>query len=79
MTANSAACGDWQHDDDAFPQVCFRRLSGARDGPVAAAELEIVLDRAQVFNIPLESKTLIIGNPTIADVSIIQRASWSSR
>jgi hypothetical protein len=37
-----------------------------------AADLEILLDRAQVFNIPVESKTLIIGNPAVADVSIIQ-------
>jgi Flp pilus assembly secretin CpaC len=42
-------------------------ISGA-----TAADLEIKIDRAQVFNIPVESKTLIIGNPAIADVSIIQ-------
>jgi hypothetical protein len=40
--------------------------------PANAGNLEILLDRAQVFNIPIESKTLIIGNPTIADVSIVQ-------
>jgi hypothetical protein len=40
--------------------------------PAQAADLEIKLDRAQVFNIPVESKTLIIGNPAIADVSIVQ-------
>ena len=38
-----------------------------------AEQLDIVLDRAQVFKIPENSKTLILGNPTIADVSIIQR------
>jgi Pilus formation protein N terminal region len=40
--------------------------------PASAADLDIKLDRAQVFNIPVESKTLIIGNPAIADVSIVQ-------
>jgi hypothetical protein len=40
--------------------------------PAQASDLEIILDRAQVFNIPVESKTLIIGNPAVADVSIIQ-------
>jgi hypothetical protein len=39
---------------------------------VHAGDLEIKIDRAQVFNIPVESKTLIIGNPAIADVSIVQ-------
>jgi hypothetical protein len=38
----------------------------------AAEQIDIVLDRAQVFSIPVESKTLIIGNPGIADVSIIK-------
>jgi Flp pilus assembly secretin CpaC len=47
-------------------------LAAIAQAPAFAAELEIVLDRAQVFNIPIESRTLIIGNPTIADVSIIQ-------
>lgn len=42
------------------------------NGSASAADLKILLDRAQVFNIPMESKTLIIGNPAIADVSIIQ-------
>jgi Flp pilus assembly secretin CpaC len=47
-------------------------LGGLIAIPASAAELKILLDRAQVFNIPVESKTLIIGNPAIADVSIIQ-------
>lgn len=37
-----------------------------------AEEIQILLDRAQVFKVPTETKTLIIGNPGIADVSIIQ-------
>jgi hypothetical protein len=41
-------------------------------GVARAEELEILLDRAQVFKVPTETKTLIIGNPGIADVSIIQ-------
>jgi hypothetical protein len=48
-------------------------LSGLAFASAArAADLDILLDRAQVFNIPIESKTLIIGNPAVADVSIIQ-------
>jgi hypothetical protein len=43
----------------------------------AAAEgeggtVEIVLDRAQVFAISEEARTLIIGNPAIADVNILR-------
>ncbi len=54
----------------AFAAFAFAFAAGVL--PAAAAELEILLDRAQVFNIPVESKTLIIGNPAVADVSIVQ-------
>ncbi len=35
-------------------------------------QIGVLLDRAQLFKIPETTKTLVIGNPIIADVSIIK-------
>jgi len=46
----------------------------ALTAPSAAAsdQISVTLDRAQIFKMPESAKTLVIGNPIIADVSIIK-------
>ena len=38
----------------------------------AADQISVLLDRAQLFKMPETAKTLVIGNPIVADVSIIK-------
>jgi Flp pilus assembly secretin CpaC len=38
----------------------------------AADQISVLLDRAQLFKMPESAKTLVIGNPAMADVSIIK-------
>ena len=38
----------------------------------AADQISVLLDRAQLFKMPETAKTLVIGNPIIADVAIIK-------
>ncbi len=38
----------------------------------AADQISVLLDRAQLFKMPETAKTLVIGNPVVADVSIIK-------
>lgn len=38
----------------------------------AGDQISVILDRAQLFKMPETAKTLVIGNPIIADVSIIK-------
>ncbi len=38
----------------------------------AADQISVLLDRAQLFKMPESAKTLVIGNPGVADVSIIK-------
>ena len=39
---------------------------------LAADQIAVILDRAQLFKMPETAKTLVIGNPIIADVAIIK-------
>ena len=41
-------------------------------GAQAADQISVLLDRAQLFKMPESAKTLVIGNPVVADVSIIK-------
>ena len=44
--------------------------SGLAMRPVAAADLTVVLDQAQVMTLPDRVGTIVVGNPLIADVSL---------
>ena len=38
----------------------------------ASDQISVLLDRAQLFKMPETAKTLVIGNPVVADVAIIK-------
>ena len=38
----------------------------------AGDQISVLLDRAQIFKMPENAKTIVIGNPVVADVSIIK-------
>jgi hypothetical protein len=66
------ACEDFMLRASKMLLPAMMLVLAAASGPASSAEIEILLDRAQVFKVPAETKTLIIGNPGIADVSIIK-------
>lgn len=46
--------------------LTFAGAAGATD------QISVLLDRAQIFKMPESAKTIVIGNPVVADVSIIK-------
>ncbi len=52
--------------------ACFAGLMTTHAPALAADQIAVLLDRAQLFKMPENAKTLVIGNPIIADVSIIK-------
>ncbi len=53
-----------------FFTTCF--FVGLTQNVQAADQISVLLDRAQLFKMPESAKTLVIGNPAMADVSIIK-------
>ncbi len=47
-------------------------LLGLAANAQAGDQISVLLDRAQLFKMPESAKTLVIGNPIVADVSIIK-------
>ena len=47
-------------------------LAGATHPGLAADQIGVLIDRAQLFKMPENAKTIVIGNPAVADVSIIK-------
>lgn len=57
--------------------VCFALVSGFGLSSAAAAPadvLKITLDQAQVAKVPTGTTTLVVGNPAIADVTMLKGA-----
>jgi hypothetical protein len=55
--------------------LCLAVVSGFGLSPVAAAPsdvLKIILDQAQVAKVPAGTTTLVVGNPSIADVTMLK-------
>jgi Pilus formation protein N terminal region len=55
--------------------LCFAFVSGFGLSAAAAAPtdvLKITLDQAQVAKVPTGTTTLVVGNPTIADVTMLK-------
>ena len=55
--------------------LCFALVSGFGLSAAAAAPtdvLKITLDQAQVAKVPTGTTTLVVGNPTIADVTMLK-------
>ena len=55
--------------------LCFALVSGfglSSAGAAPADVLKITLDQAQVAKVPTGTTTLVVGNPTIADVTMLK-------
>jgi Pilus formation protein N terminal region len=57
--------------------LCFALVSGfglssAAAAPAPADVLKITLDQAQVAKVPTGTTTLVVGNPSIADVTMLK-------
>jgi hypothetical protein len=55
--------------------LCFALVSGFGLSAAAAAPtdvLKITLDQAQIAKVPTGTTTLVVGNPTIADVTMLK-------
>ena len=55
--------------------LCFALVSGFGLSPAAAAPadvLKITLDQAQIAKVPTGTTTLVVGNPSIADVTMLK-------
>ncbi|WP_158810312.1 pilus assembly protein N-terminal domain-containing protein [Beijerinckia sp. L45] len=51
--------------------ICVPRVAGASDTQTMAKTISVVIDQAHLVDLPAGTSTLIIGNPTIADVTMI--------
>lgn len=49
-------------------------LSWAGDAAAADPAVTVMLDRAQVISIPADTETVIVGNPIIADVTMLRNS-----
>ena len=56
----------------ALPMFFLAGLLGLTPNAQAGDQISVLLDRAQLFKMPESAKTLVIGNPVVADVSIIK-------
>lgn len=66
-TARSAALSGF-----VFAAALLSTILASAFPAAASDQISVTLDRAQIFKMPDSAKTLVIGNPIIADVSIIR-------